>query len=194
MIARVTLEIALRKEFDYLIPPELAEQVDVGSRVQVPFGPRKVLGCVTGAGRGIGPRHAQAHPQGHRRPDAGHAQGPQARPLDRRILLLRARDGPQKRAARSRPPGAGRLARTALCARAAGRGRTAQAAQAPAGSLAHHRRAARAAAAGIARAGRRPPPPPSAAWKTGAWSPSPPRSPSAIPTPASRSCPRSRCR
>src|SRR3954454_19821655 len=47
MIARVTLELALRKEFDYLIPPELVEQVDVGSRVQVPFGPRKVLGCVT---------------------------------------------------------------------------------------------------------------------------------------------------
>jgi len=48
MIARVTLELALRKEFDYLIPPELAGQIDVGSRVQVPFGPRKVLGCVTG--------------------------------------------------------------------------------------------------------------------------------------------------
>src|SRR6266496_4430394 len=47
MIARVTLELALRKEFDYLIPPGLAGQVDVGSRVQVPFGPRKVLGCVT---------------------------------------------------------------------------------------------------------------------------------------------------
>jgi primosomal protein N' (replication factor Y) len=48
MIARVTLEIALRKEFDYFIPPELADEVDVGSRVQVPFGSRKVLGCVTG--------------------------------------------------------------------------------------------------------------------------------------------------
>src|SRR6516162_2675526 len=47
MIARVTLELALRKEFDYLIPPGLAELVDVGSRVQVPFGPRKVMGCVT---------------------------------------------------------------------------------------------------------------------------------------------------
>lgn len=47
MIARVTLEIALRKEFDYAIPPELAGRVDVGSRVQVPFGPRKVLGVVT---------------------------------------------------------------------------------------------------------------------------------------------------
>ena len=48
MIARVTLEISLRKEFDYAIPVELASQVDVGSRVQVPFGARKVMGCVTG--------------------------------------------------------------------------------------------------------------------------------------------------
>jgi primosomal protein N' (replication factor Y) (superfamily II helicase) len=47
MIARVSLEIALRREFDYLIPPGLAGQIDVGSRVQVPFGPRKVLGVVT---------------------------------------------------------------------------------------------------------------------------------------------------
>src|SRR5579859_1107505 len=47
MIARVTLELALRKEFDYLIPPELVQQVDVGSRVQVPLGARKVFGCVT---------------------------------------------------------------------------------------------------------------------------------------------------
>jgi primosomal protein N' (replication factor Y) len=47
MIAHVSLEIALRREFDYAIPPELAGKVDVGSRVQVPFGPRKVLGVVT---------------------------------------------------------------------------------------------------------------------------------------------------
>jgi primosomal protein N' (replication factor Y) len=47
MIARVTLELALRKEFDYLVPPELAEQIDVGTRVQIPLGARKVLGCVT---------------------------------------------------------------------------------------------------------------------------------------------------
>ena len=37
MIARVSLEIALRKEFDYSIPAELVPQVDVGSRVQVPI-------------------------------------------------------------------------------------------------------------------------------------------------------------
>ncbi len=47
MIARVTLELALRKEFDYSIPPELADQIDVGSRVKVPFGPRQMLGIVT---------------------------------------------------------------------------------------------------------------------------------------------------
>ena len=47
VVARVTLEIALRKEFDYLIPPELVGQVEVGSRVKVPFGPRQVMGCVT---------------------------------------------------------------------------------------------------------------------------------------------------
>ena len=46
MIARVSLEIALRKEFDYLIPPALTG-VQVGSRVQVPFGARKVFGTVT---------------------------------------------------------------------------------------------------------------------------------------------------
>jgi primosomal protein N' (replication factor Y) (superfamily II helicase) len=46
-IARVTLEIALHKEFDYGIPPELSAQVEVGTRVRVPFGPRLVLGCVT---------------------------------------------------------------------------------------------------------------------------------------------------
>jgi primosomal protein N' (replication factor Y) (superfamily II helicase) len=47
MIARVSLEIALRKEFDYSIPAELAGQVEVGTRVQVPFGARKILGTVT---------------------------------------------------------------------------------------------------------------------------------------------------
>lgn len=47
MVARVTLEIALRKEFDYLIPPEMEGRVEVGTRVKVPFGRREVLGCVT---------------------------------------------------------------------------------------------------------------------------------------------------
>ncbi len=47
MIARVSLEIALRKEFDYLIPEALADRVEVGSRVKAPFGRRTVMGCVT---------------------------------------------------------------------------------------------------------------------------------------------------
>jgi primosomal protein N' (replication factor Y) len=41
------LEMALGKEFDYLIPEDLAAEVAVGSRVKVPFGNRQVLGCVT---------------------------------------------------------------------------------------------------------------------------------------------------
>ncbi|MDA0749571.1 MAG: primosomal protein N' [Verrucomicrobia bacterium] len=48
MIARVTLEIALRKEFDYLVPPEFQDRVDIGARVKVPFGGRKLMGVVTG--------------------------------------------------------------------------------------------------------------------------------------------------
>jgi primosomal protein N' (replication factor Y) len=47
LIARVTLEIAIRKEFDYTIPEEFAGRVDIGSRVKVPFGSREVLGNVT---------------------------------------------------------------------------------------------------------------------------------------------------
>ena len=47
MIARVTLEIALRKEFDYLVPPELVAALTIGTRVKIPFGPRQVTGCVT---------------------------------------------------------------------------------------------------------------------------------------------------
>ena len=60
MIARVSLEIALRKEFDYSVPAALAGQVDVGSRVQVPFGPRKILGVVTAVAEESG--HANLKP------------------------------------------------------------------------------------------------------------------------------------
>jgi primosomal protein N' len=47
VVARVTLELAIRKEFDYAIPPTMAAQIDVGTRVKVPFGPRQVNGVVT---------------------------------------------------------------------------------------------------------------------------------------------------
>lgn len=56
VFARVTLEIALRKEYDYLIPPDLAGRIEIGTRVQVPFGVRQVLGCVTALA------DASAHP------------------------------------------------------------------------------------------------------------------------------------
>jgi primosomal protein N' (replication factor Y) len=60
MIARVSLEIALRKEFDYLIPAELTGQIEVGSRVQVPFGARKIFGTVTALAEESG--HANLKP------------------------------------------------------------------------------------------------------------------------------------
>lgn len=47
MIARVTLDLTLGKEFDYLIPPEFEEDVKVGTRVKIPFANRSVLGSVT---------------------------------------------------------------------------------------------------------------------------------------------------
>lgn len=47
MVARVALDLLLRKEFDYFIPPQLEGQVLVGSRVRVPFGSRLILGSVT---------------------------------------------------------------------------------------------------------------------------------------------------
>jgi primosomal protein N' (replication factor Y) len=39
--------MALGKEFDYLVPGEMAGLVEVGTRVKVPFAHRQVLGCVT---------------------------------------------------------------------------------------------------------------------------------------------------
>jgi len=47
VIARVTLEMAVGKEFDYAIPSEWSELAVVGARVKVPFGKREVLGSVT---------------------------------------------------------------------------------------------------------------------------------------------------
>jgi primosomal protein N' (replication factor Y) (superfamily II helicase) len=46
IIARVALDLSLDKTFDYLIPPELAGQIQSGSRVKVPFGKRELLGSV----------------------------------------------------------------------------------------------------------------------------------------------------
>lgn len=46
-IARVALDTAIRKEFDYEIPAEFEGRVDVGTRVKVPFGTRELLGNVT---------------------------------------------------------------------------------------------------------------------------------------------------
>ncbi len=47
VVARVTLDVAVRREFDYLVPEELEPSVQEGTRVKVPFGPREVMGVVT---------------------------------------------------------------------------------------------------------------------------------------------------
>lgn len=45
-IARILTEIALDREFDYLVPGELADRVRIGSIVWVPFGRRRARGFV----------------------------------------------------------------------------------------------------------------------------------------------------
>ena len=154
MIARVSLEIALRKEFDYFIPPEL---VGAGGRGQPRAGavrPAQSLGLRDRDGRGIGARETQADPQSHRRANAGHAQGAQARALDRGLLLLRAGDRAEVRAARSRAPEEAGWRERLFVRALPVDGRISQAAQAPAGGLEHHRGAPRIAAGRIARTGR----------------------------------------
>jgi primosomal protein N' (replication factor Y) len=47
-IARVIVDIALDREFDYLIPAELDSAVRSGAQVRVPFGRREVKGYVVG--------------------------------------------------------------------------------------------------------------------------------------------------
>ena len=48
MIAKVVVDVALDREFDYRIPSSLAGQVQIGSRVNVPFGSRVAAGYVVG--------------------------------------------------------------------------------------------------------------------------------------------------
>jgi primosomal protein N' (replication factor Y) len=47
-IAKVVVDLALDREFDYRIPAHLTEAVQIGSRVAVPFGPRTAQGYVVG--------------------------------------------------------------------------------------------------------------------------------------------------
>lgn len=47
-IAKVIIDIALNREFDYLVPPELELALQVGSPVVVPFGRREAKGFIVG--------------------------------------------------------------------------------------------------------------------------------------------------
>ena len=57
MIAKVVVDVAVDKEFDYLIPEALAGQVKLGSRVNLSFGARQTQGYVVGFSA------ASAHPR-----------------------------------------------------------------------------------------------------------------------------------
>ena len=46
MIAKVVTDISLDREFDYIVPPELADSVRVGSAVEIPFGNSRRQGYV----------------------------------------------------------------------------------------------------------------------------------------------------
>ncbi|MCH5584847.1 primosomal protein N' [Shimazuella sp. AN120528] len=50
-VAKVVVDVPSKgtnRPFDYLVPEELIGEVQIGSRVEVPFGPRKILGYVIG--------------------------------------------------------------------------------------------------------------------------------------------------
>jgi primosomal protein N' (replication factor Y) len=47
-VAKVAVDIALDREFDYLIPKDLKDTVKLGSRVSVPFSGRRRTGYVVG--------------------------------------------------------------------------------------------------------------------------------------------------
>jgi len=47
-VAKIITDIALDREFDYLIPDALQERVQIGCVVRVPFGPRHIRGFVIG--------------------------------------------------------------------------------------------------------------------------------------------------
>ena len=48
VVAKIITDLALDREFDYLVPGELQGLVQIGSVVRVPFGRRRARGFVTG--------------------------------------------------------------------------------------------------------------------------------------------------
>ncbi|MFH1783677.1 MAG: primosomal protein N' [bacterium] len=45
-IVQVVVNVPIDKVLDYSVPPELRKDIDTGKRVLVPFGTRKIIGCV----------------------------------------------------------------------------------------------------------------------------------------------------
>ncbi|QMV40260.1 primosomal protein N' [Cohnella cholangitidis] len=64
-VARVIVDVPSRdtdRTFDYLIPDRLVGWVEIGSRVAVPFGPRKLQGIVTGLAEDADVEYAKLKP------------------------------------------------------------------------------------------------------------------------------------
>ena len=75
LIARVVTDVAgIDKEFDYLVPAAMAPEVEVGTQVRVPLGPRRVGAWVVGL-RPAEPPSGEAAPA----PDGGWALRPVAK-------------------------------------------------------------------------------------------------------------------
>lgn len=112
-VAKVIVDLALDKEFDYEIPEELAERVKVGTMVSVPFGKSRREGYVLSLAETSSFAGTVKPILGHLRrprPCAGTPGG--ARPLDGRLLLLHAGAGDPDAAARRRAERQGQTEKT----------------------------------------------------------------------------------
>ncbi len=58
-VVAVALPLPLDQTFDYTVPPALAASAEPGRRAIVPFGARRVVGVIVGAGTGDAPRGAR---------------------------------------------------------------------------------------------------------------------------------------
>ena len=93
-VAGIVLSAGPAKEFDYLVPDALREQIELGRRVKAPLGPsnRLVVGyCVRLEDRLAGAA-AEIAPLGPRPAQPSLAGDAPAHPLDRRLLSLRLGD------------------------------------------------------------------------------------------------------
>jgi primosomal protein N' (replication factor Y) len=106
-VAKILTELALDREFDYLVPAELAAQVRIGSVVRVPFGRRRARGFVIGfAEKSAFPNLKAIESVASDLPLFDEPMLRLAR-LDRRLLRGAVRERHRRRPARRRAPAYG---------------------------------------------------------------------------------------